>query len=59
VRREAGDDAGAQAAHALRLALGRAATDDERARLADFTRTHGLENTCRVILNLNEFTFVD
>jgi len=59
VRREAGDDAGAQAAHALRLALGRAATDDERMRLAEFTRTHGLENTCRVLFNLNEFTFVD
>jgi len=44
---------------AMRLALGRAPTAEERARLVDFTRTHGLENTCRVVLNLNEFTFID
>jgi hypothetical protein len=59
VRREAGDDPARQADRAMRLALGRGARDDERARLADFTREHGLENTCRVLLNLNEFTFVD
>ena len=63
VRREtgdgAGDDADAQAAQAWRLALGRDATADERARLAEFARTHGLENACRVVLNLNEFSFVD
>jgi hypothetical protein len=59
VRREAGDDPARQADRAMRLALGRGARDDERARLADFTRENGLENTCRVLLNLNEFTFVD
>jgi hypothetical protein len=59
VRREAGDDPARQADRAMRLALGRGARDDERARLAEFTRENGLENTCRVLLNLNEFTFVD
>ena len=59
VGREAGADPEAQVDRAVRIALGRAATGDERARLADFTRTHGLANTCRVILNLNEFAFVD
>ena len=49
----------AQVDRAMRLALGRAPTADERARLVDFTRAHGLENTCRVVLNLNEFTFID
>ena len=59
VSREAGDDPAAQADLAMRLALGRHATDDERAQLAEFTRAHGLANACRVILNLNEFTFID
>ena len=49
----------AQVDRAIRLALGRAPTADERTRLVDFTRAHGLENTCRVVLNLNEFTFID
>ncbi|MFM7261263.1 MAG: DUF1553 domain-containing protein [bacterium] len=53
------DALSAQIDRAMRLALGRAPTDEERARLGDFTREHGLENTCRVILNLNEFTFID
>jgi mono/diheme cytochrome c family protein len=59
VRREAGDDPEAQAAQALRRALGRDATLDERARLAAFVREHGLANACRVLFNLNEFAFVD
>ena len=59
VRDEAGDTPAAQVEHAVRRALGRAPTDEERARLTEFTEAHGLENTCRVILNLNEFSFVD
>jgi len=59
VAREAGDEPAAQVERAMRLALGRAATADERARLTEFVRAHGLANTCRVILNLNEFSFID
>jgi mono/diheme cytochrome c family protein len=44
---------------AFRQALGRDPSADEQAALADFTRQHGLANACRLVLNLNEFTFVD
>jgi hypothetical protein len=44
---------------AYRLALGRAPTDVERSGLTAFAREHGLANACRVLLNLNEFVFVD
>ncbi|MBX9578809.1 MAG: hypothetical protein K2X87_00735, partial [Gemmataceae bacterium] len=54
----AADDAGRVAA-AVRLALGRSATADERAALAAYAKEHGLANACRVVLNLNEFVFVD
>jgi mono/diheme cytochrome c family protein len=59
VEREAGSDVTAQVDLAIRLALGRAATADERAALVPLTEAHGLANTCRAILNLNEFSFVD
>jgi mono/diheme cytochrome c family protein len=48
-----------QIAAAYRLALGRAPTDEELARLADYHARHGLANTCRLLLNSNEFIFVD
>ena len=32
---------------------------EERTALAAYARKHGLANACRVILNLNEFVFVD
>jgi hypothetical protein len=54
-----GRDVSAQVSAAFRLALGRLPTRDERQALADYARQHGLANTCRVILNLNEFVFVD
>jgi hypothetical protein len=44
---------------AFRLAIGRSPTATERDALADHARRHGLANACRVILNLNEFLFVD
>ena len=59
VAREAGADPAAQVDRAIRIALGRAPTEAERAQLADFARTHGLANACRLVLNLNEFSFVD
>ncbi|MBC8115911.1 MAG: DUF1553 domain-containing protein, partial [Candidatus Saccharimonas sp.] len=44
---------------AFRLAIGRSPTTDEADALSDYARQHGLIQTCRVILNLNEFAFVD
>jgi len=44
---------------AVRLALSREADDQEVRLLSAYARRHGLPNTCRVILNLNEFVFVE
>jgi mono/diheme cytochrome c family protein len=49
----------AQIERAFRLALGRAPTGDERQSLSAYAQEFGLPNACRVILNLNEFVFVD
>ncbi len=49
----------AQTKRAFTLALARDPTNDELAPLIDYAKRDGLENTCRVILNLNEFSFVD
>ncbi len=48
-----------QIAAACRLALGRPPSVDESRALSAFAREQGLVNACRVILNLNEFAFVD
>ncbi len=44
---------------AFRLAVLRTPTDRERIALTEFARQHGLANACRVLLNSNEFLFVD
>ena len=44
---------------AFRLALAREPTADERQALEAYAKRYGLANACRVILNLNEFVFVD
>ncbi len=59
VQREAGNEPLAQVDYAMRLALGRSPSADERAALAEFLRAEGLANVCRVLINLNEFAFVD
>lgn len=41
------------------LALSRAPNKLERSEMAAFAREHGLANACRLLLNLNEFAFVD
>ena len=48
-----------QVTAAYRLAFARSPSDEERDRLTTFAREHGLANACRVLLNLNEFVFVD
>ena len=49
----------AQVEAAYRLALARRPTDDEKAQLVTYAKQFGMANTARVILNLNEFLFVD
>ena len=44
---------------AVRLALGRDPSAKERDALTAYAKEFGLANACRVILNLNEFVFVD
>jgi hypothetical protein len=44
---------------AMRLALARDPRADELERLTAYAKRHGLANACRLILNLNEFVFVD
>jgi hypothetical protein len=48
-----------QAQVLFRQALARSPTADERTALAGYIREHGLANACRIVLNLNEFVFVD
>ena len=52
-------DIEAQTKRAFALALSREPKADELAPLVDYAKRDGLENVCRVILNLNEFSFVD
>jgi hypothetical protein len=54
-----GRDEGERVTAAMRLALARDPTPMERDALAAHAKEHGLANACRVILNLNEFVFVD
>lgn len=48
-----------QIARAYVLTLGRSPSPAEAKRLADFADKHGLANACRLLLNCNEFLFVD
>jgi hypothetical protein len=46
-------------AAAFAIATTRPPREDERAALAAYAEAQGLENACRVILNLSEFAYVD
>ena len=59
LERECGDDADRRIDRAFRIALCRPPTDGERAAVGRFLAEEGLVQTCRVILNLNEFVYVD
>lgn len=50
-----GDDVGM----AVRLAFGRELQTAEKETLEDYARRHGMANLCRLLLNSNEFLFVD
>jgi hypothetical protein len=60
VRREAGDDVGAQVRLAYRLALGRPPRAAEARRAAAFVPEHGLDNVCWAwaLFNANEFLYL-
>jgi mono/diheme cytochrome c family protein len=54
-----GADLASMVETAYRLALGRPPRPDEKAALAAFAAKFGLAGACRVLLNTNEFMFVD
>jgi hypothetical protein len=54
-----GGDLPSQIHIAFRLALGRPPHPVEQSIMCDAAAQHGLSNACRVILNCNEFVFVD
>ncbi len=49
----------AQIRLAIQAAYGREPAEDELALLAGYARRHGLANACRVIINSNEFCYVN
>jgi hypothetical protein len=55
----AGTDLPAQVSAAYRFALGRQPTGRETTLLTEYARKHGLANLCRMVLNCNEFVFVN
>ena len=55
--KEAGDKA--QIAKAFRLLLERDPRPEELARFTAYTRAHGLANACQIIVNSNEFLYID
>lgn len=58
VKSEAHSDAASQAATAIHLAFGRAASPEEIASANELLQAHGLTALCRALLNANEFLFV-
>jgi hypothetical protein len=54
-----GPDWGKQVAALYRLVLGRAPTARESGAVSAYAAKYGLANACRVLLNSNEFVFVD
>jgi hypothetical protein len=52
-------DRGRQVDLAYQLAFGREPTGDERRLVVEYASKNSLANACRVILNSNEFLFVD
>jgi hypothetical protein len=56
---EVGDNISRQIDRAYWLAVSRSASDDERDAIGTFVERHGLAALCRVLLNSNEFMYVD
>jgi len=53
------EDTAGRVERAYLIALGRKPSADESSTLLEYGEKHGLENVCRLILNSNEFMFVD
>ena len=58
LKREAGEDIGAEVELAFRLAFGREVTAKEREAAVALVREHGLAAFCRAVYNANEFLYV-
>jgi Protein of unknown function (DUF1553) len=54
-----GPDTNDRLSAAWRLSFGRQPTENERAALAPYADQFGLASACRLILNMNEFVFID
>jgi len=59
LRREAGNDPAAQVRRAFELALCRMPRDAESQACVAYVARQSLESLCLVVLNLNEFVYVD
>lgn len=59
VEREAAADAAAQVTRAFQLAFARSPSQAELAAARDLVRTDGVFSLCRMLLNANEFVYVD
>jgi len=59
IRHETGDDPRRQTQRAFALALQRAPDKDELTACSELIRTRSLAELCRVLLNVNEFTYID
>jgi hypothetical protein len=49
----------AKVRRAYQEAIGRAPSPEDQAVLTEYAQQFGLTNFCRVLFNLNEFSFVD
>jgi len=59
VRSEAGQRPAEQVKRAIQLAWFRLPTSEEQKKFTDFVHEHDLESLCRVLINSNEFLYVD
>ncbi len=59
VQASAGSDVSKQVQHAVGYVLLRDPASDERSWMIEYVNAHGLVNFARVLLNVNEFVFVD
>jgi hypothetical protein len=59
LKQERPNDLAAQIERAHWLAFGRAPTSIESQKFVAFAKSYGLPNLCRLLLNLNEFSFAD
>ncbi len=57
--RQAGDDTSDQISQAIRIVWCREPTEPESQSFIRFTQRHGLPALCRVLINSNEFLYVD